>query len=149
MRASWEYIATVYDNIASSHVRRSITCKVQIKPLDFLYMTLPPQGRHTVGFVDGEGTGTHFGVKKPWRDNIDSSKFSPFSCKRLSKVRNECLAAVVDRLINRNVDNVGTHARGDDQVAKTLSLEYLTGVFGAGDDTVDCRKHSVYAGCYN
>ena len=137
MRASWEYVTTVYNNIASSHVCGSVTCKVQIKPLDFLYMTLPPQGRHTVGFVDGEGTGTHFGVKKPWRDNIDSSKFSPFSCKRLSKVRNECLAAVVDRLINRNVDNVGTHAGCDDEVSEALTVEHLADIFGTEHDSIN------------
>lgn len=139
MRASWEYIATVYDNIASSHVRRSITCKVQIKPLDLLHMALPPQCRHTVGFVDGKGTGTHFCVKKPWRDNVDPGKFSPFSGKRLSKVRNECLAGVVDWLVNGDIDNVATHARGYDQVTKALLVEYLAGVFCTGEDAVDCR----------
>lgn len=146
MRASWEYIATVYDNIASSHVRRSITCKVQIKPLDLLHMALPPQCRHTIGFVDGEGTGTHFGVKKPWGDNVDSGKFSPFSGKRFPKVRNEGLAGVVDWLVNGDIDNVATHARGNDQITKALLVEYFAGVFCTGEDAVDYRKHLVYAG---
>lgn len=47
-------------------------------------------------------------------------------------------ASVVDWLIGWHVDDVGAHTGCDDEVAKTLTLEDLAGVFGRKDHTINC-----------
>jgi hypothetical protein len=52
-------------------------------------------------------------------------------------MRHECFSAIVDRLVNRDVDDVCAHTRGDDENTAALALEDFADVFGAVDNAID------------
>jgi hypothetical protein len=47
------------------------------------------------------------------------------------------LAAIVDWLVSRHINNVAAYARRDDKVTGALAFEDLAGVLGAIDNTID------------
>lgn len=100
-------------------------------------MALPSQRRHPIGLVDRLRTGTHLGIEKARRDNVNAGELSPLASKRFPKVRDEGLAAIVDGLINGHINNVTTHARGDDQITKALLFEHLSNIFGAVENAIN------------
>lgn len=100
-------------------------------------MSLPSKNSHAIRLIKRLRARTHLRIKETRRYDIHTSKLAPFPSKRLSKVCYKGLAPVIDWLISWHVDDVGTHAGGDDEVAETLTLENLTGVFGREDNAVD------------
>ena len=102
-------------------------------------MTLPTECRHAIRLVDSQGTCSHLGIKESRGHNIYPGKIPPLTCKGLPKVRYTGFGGIVDRLIDRDVDNVGTHARGDDKVAEALPFENFTDVLSREDNTVDYK----------
>ena len=58
-------------------------------------------------------------------------------------MRNESLAAVVDRLINRHVNNVTRDRSCENEVSKALLLEHLASVLGAVNGTINIDGHQV------
>lgn len=51
----------------------------------------------------------------------------------------KCFSGVVHRLIDGYVDDMSTHAGGNDEVAEALALKDMAGVLGAENNAVNCR----------
>lgn len=134
---SRQNIATIDENIATSHVSGSITGKVKVETLDLLGVALTSQGSHAVSLVDGKWASTHLGVKEAGRNNVHAGKLAPFASKRLSKVSNIRLGCVVYWLVCWHIDNVGTHAGCDDEVSEALTVEYLADILGTEDNSIN------------
>lgn len=124
-----KHISSINKQVATRHVSRSVTRKVKIKALDLLHMALSSQYSHAVRLVKCLRTCTHLCVEESRRNNIHASEFAPFPSEGLSEMCDKGFAAVVDWLIGWYVDDVGAHAGCDDEVAETLTLEDLAGVF--------------------
>lgn len=133
----WQNIATINKHIAARHIGGSITCKVQVKTLDLLGVSLATESSHAVSLINGEWASTHLGIKKSRRDDVDTSEFTPLTSQRLSKVGDVGLGSVIYGLVSGHVDNVSTHAGCDDEVAESLLLEDLPGVLGAVYDAIN------------
>lgn len=58
-------------------------------------------------------------------------------------MRDEGLAAVVDRLVYGHIDNVARDRTREDEIAEALLFEDLAGVFGAVDWSVDVDSHQI------
>lgn len=101
-------------------------------------MPLSSQHSHSVCLVESFGARTHLCVEESRGYDVYTCKFSPLSSQRLSKVGDEGLATVVDRLVGWHVDDVGTHAGCDDEVTETLTLEDLASVFCRVNNAVNC-----------
>lgn len=123
--------------ITPRRIRRRITPKIQIQPLDLLDMPLPPQHRHAVRLVQRRLSRPHLSVEEARRHNVHAGELAPLAGQRLAEVVDEGLGGVVNGLVYGDVDNVGAHARGDDEVAEALSLEDLAGVLAAVDDSIN------------
>ena len=134
---SRQNIASVDDNIASSHVSRSITGKIEIEALYFLRVALSPHGRHAVSLIDAQRASAHLSIEEARRDNINPSEFAPLTGKRLSKVSDICLCGIVDWLVGGDIHDVATHTRSNDEVSKALAVEDLAGILGAIHNAVN------------
>lgn len=134
-------VAAIDERVTACLIRRGITGEVEEETLDLLDVTLSAKRRHAVCLVDDTRASTQLCLEESWTDNVDSSKFPPLPRERLAHMGDGSLGRVVDGLIDGDVDDVGRHARGDDEVALALTFEDLAYVLGAVEDAVDVDLH--------
>lgn len=100
-------------------------------------MALSAENRHPIRLIERQWAGSHLGIEEAWRDDIDSGKLAPLSSQGLAEMCNKSFSAIVDRLIDRDIDNVCAHTRGYDENTVALALEDFADILGAVYDAVD------------
>jgi hypothetical protein len=141
-----QHISSINQVVTPRDIATRIARQKQIQPLDLLGISLPPKRNHPQPLRNNLGPSPHLRIKEPRTNNIHARKIAPLARQRLAHVRDERLAAVVNGLVDRHIDNVARDAARQDQVAEALRLEDGAGVLGAVDGAVDVHRHEVSVG---
>lgn len=71
-------------------------------------MSLAFKACHTVSLVNCQRACSHLSVEETGRNNVDASKFPPFTSHRLSEICDESLVFIMDGLVRWHIDNMRT-----------------------------------------
>src|SRR5690242_5329365 len=103
-----QHVPPVNQVITPRDIATGLARQEQINSLNLPRTPLPAQGNHPQPLRDNLRASPHLRIKEPRAYDIHPCKLSPLARQALTHVCDKCLAAVIDWLIDRHIDDVRT-----------------------------------------